>query len=77
MHLEAKYGSLYDKSFYLLNAQISFTFFFTFQETWEPSHIVNVWLPEPLYFHCFDLPCVGALKLLFASLYNLHLGEAG
>ena len=35
------------------------------------------WLPEPLYFHCFDLPCVGALKLLFASLYNLHLGEAG
>lgn len=51
--------------------------FFTFQETWEPSHIVNVWLPEPLYFHCFDLPCVGALKLLFASLYNLHLGEAG
>lgn len=28
--------------------------------TLERGHIVNVWLCQPLYFHCFDLTCVGA-----------------
>lgn len=77
INLETKYGVLYKICAYLWNANNfpKFLSFFHISEDLGHNCIISVWLCKPLYFHCFDPTCVWALKLLFASLYNLYLEE--